>query len=403
MILRYIESTSNELIFAGKPVSQFASDQNSTPLYIYSSEIISQKVKILRESMPKDLEIHYAVKANPMLQLLKYVSTIVDGFDVASVGELERLIQMQIPASRISFAGPGKTKNELETAIRSGVLINAESINEIREIDRIAQQIATRPRVALRINPPFEAKLGGMKMGGGSKPFGIDSERLEHVFAEMNERQIPVEGLHVYAGSQMLNPDEIIQMHNQTFDLLDKYQIFLNEDFKVFNIGGGFGIPYFNGDKELVLDEIAHHLEIRMTRFRKNFPNCKVVLELGRYLVGECGLLLCRVVEKKISRGQTFLILDCGMNAHLAASGNLGQIVKRAFPILAVTQLNSLDQEKVSIVGPLCTPLDSFAQKLKFPKCQVGDLIGIAQSGAYGLTASPVYFLSHRVPREIFI
>lgn len=403
MKLKYVHLDSQELFFAGRRISQFLTEDLETPLYIYSHEIIERKIKELRLALPAEIEINFAIKANPMPALLQFMTERVDGFDVASGGELQRALQTKMSPENISFSGPGKTDSEIEFALKSKILINAESINEIRRIGQRAKVLDVRPRVALRINPPFESKLGGMKMGGGAKPFGIDSENLSDVFAEMQKLQIPIEGLHVFAGSQMLSSDGIIEMQNKTFDLLFQIKSFLKTDFKSFNIGGGFGIPYFEGDTDLNLTEIGQNLKTRTSQFKVSFPNSKVVIELGRFLVGESGLFLCRIVEKKVSRGQTFLVLDGGMNGHLAASGNLGQVIKRPFPILAVTRILSSDNEEVSIVGPLCTPLDMFAQRLSLPRCEVGDLIGIMQSGAYGLTASPIHFLSHESPKEIFV
>ncbi len=169
------------------------------------------------------------------------------------------------------------------------------------------------------------------------------------------------------------------------------------------NIGGGFGIPYFPSDVPLDLAPISHNLAALLERAKRALPNAEIVIELGRYLVGEAGIYVCRVIDRKVSRGQVFLVTDGGLHHHLAASGNFGQVLRKNYPVLIGNRVRGSAREIASVVGPLCTPLDLLADRMDLAKAEEGDLVVVLQSGAYGFTASPLGFLSHPAPREILV
>lgn len=401
MKLKYFNLNKQEIEIAGLSISKWAEKIGRTPFYIYDRQIILKKIAEVRSTLPEGVQLHYAIKANPMPELVKFLAAHVDGFDIASDGELQLAMDSGMDPECVGFAGPGKTNLELEEALNSGILISVESKNEILRIAELAQSKHLKPRIALRINPGFEMKGSGMKMGGGPKQFGIDSEDLKEACDILYSSKLSLEGIHVYAGSQMLNADTLCETQKKCFEYLYSIKGLLRNPLKSFNFGGGFGVPYFLGEGDLDLEKVKTNLHQLMLKFEQQFPKAKAIMELGRYLVAESGLFVSRIVDKKISRGSTFLVLDGGMNAHLAATGNLGQVIKRSFPMCIGNNLSAKNIEVVNVVGPLCTPLDSFGQGVKLNESKVGDLLVIFQSGAYGLSSSPIHFLSHRVPQEV--
>ncbi len=400
---KYVDLSSQFFSVNQTSLHQLELRAGGTPFYLYSRNVILEKLKELKEHLPPELKIYYAIKANPMISLVDFLSDKVDGFDVSSSGELQIALNSGMSNRCISFAGPGKTDDELSMAIGSNVLIVAESQTEIKRIHLLQKKLGLNPRVALRINPDFEMKNSGMKMGGGAKPFGIDSSLAIQTLRELANLNIRLEGLHFYLGSQNLSASTINTTLTQTVDFVIKLASELPPELTSINLGGGFGIPYFDNDVPLDLSEIRDHFSREINRLKKYYPHTKFSIELGRFIVGESGVFVTKIVDKKISNGSTFLILDGGMNHHLAASGNLGQIIKRNFPVAILNKLAEVKQENVSISGPLCTPLDSFGSNIQMMSGEIGDYLGIFQSGAYGLSASPTSFLSHRKANEILI
>ncbi len=396
------DAVDGELALAAKPLSQITKLAGQTPYYCYSKTVISNNVARLREFFP-DISIHYAMKANPMPQLVSFIANLVDGLDVASGKELRVALATNTSADNISFAGPGKNLTELEMAIASGISINVESLTELERIQAIAHKMKVSAQVALRLNPDFELKSSGMKMGGGSQQFGIDVEQLEPVFALLKDPQLELVGLHIFTGSQNLNPQAIISAHDNIFDLVARLKSQYSFNLKHLNIGGGFGIPYFPGDKPLELSEISDNLKRLRDKHSALLEKVEIILELGRYLVGNAGIYVSEITDIKISRGKKYLITNGGLHHHLAASGNFGQVLRKNYPVTIGNKVNSKDTETVSVVGPLCTPLDLLAHKMDLPIANIGDLVVIYQSGAYGFTASPRDFLSHAEPLELLL
>jgi diaminopimelate decarboxylase len=394
---------NGELLIGGNSISQLAMRVGSTPFYAYDRNIITDQVTLLRRQLPKEIHLHYAMKANPMPAVVQHLSKIVDGIDVASQKEMLVALDTGIDSHNISFAGPGKSEVELKSAIASGVILNVESNRELLAIQSIGQKIDIKPKIAIRINPNFELKGSSMKMGGGPKQFGIDAEKIPSILKELNPQHFDFEGFHIFSGSQNLRADSIADAQEKALALAYELAPYAPTNIKSINIGGGFGIPYFPGDLHLDTEFIGKKLYERIPEVKKRLPLAKIVIELGRFLVGESGVYICRVIEKKISREQTYLIVDGGLHHHLAASGNFGQIIRKNYPVAVGNRMNCEQKEIVSVVGPLCTPLDLLADKMELPKAEEGDLIVIFQSGAYGLTASPTNFLSHFLPKEIVV
>jgi diaminopimelate decarboxylase len=399
--LAYFEVKDNELIIGGRSVREW-SDDYQTPFYLYDMSVVDQKVQIFRQSMPDDVKLLYAVKANPNQELLEHMIPLVDGFDVASKGELEAVVQAGGKPETVSFAGPGKREGELQRSIELGIgSINIESERELDIICRLAEHAQARPRVSIRINPDFELHGSGMKMGGGAKQFGIDAEMVPEILQRISNLPVDFQGFHVYAGSQNLSAETIVHCLQKTLELMDRLAGDDADKIELVNLGGGFGIPYYEKDEELDIDHIGQSLESLLLTYRSTFPRARFVIELGRYLVGESGMYVTRVLDKKRSRGKIFLVTDGGMNHHLAASGNFGQVIKKNFPMVASQNLHSRNMEAVDVVGPLCTPLDHLGRNVYLPLLKEGELLSILCSGAYGFSASPLLFLSHKKPKQI--
>jgi diaminopimelate decarboxylase len=393
----------SNLIIGGITVKRLAQRVGTTPFYAYDRQLITNRVAELRKNMPPDLKIHYALKANPMPAVVQHMANIVDGFDLASAGEMKVALDTTMPSEHISMAGPGKRTHELKQAIAAAITINVESCHELETIALLSEQTGTQAHVAIRINPAFELKASGMKMGGGPKQFGIDEELLPDVLKRTKELNLDFKGFHIYSGSQNLKAESIIEAQKKSIDLAINLSKHCPTPVKKLNIGGGYGIPYFPGETPLDLQKLGDELAKSMDSYKAINPQAEIIIELGRYLVGEAGIYVCQILDKKISRGQIFLVVDGGLHHYLAASGNFGQVIRKNYPVAIGNKMNILDNETVNIVGPLCTPLDILADKMELPTAEIGDLVVIYQAGAYGLTASPTAFLSQPSVEEVLV
>ncbi len=386
----------------GIGIRQLAARVGQTPFYAYDRQLLNDRVAELRQQLPNEISLHYAMKANPMPAVVQHFAGLVDGFDLASAAEMQVALDAGMHPDEISFAGPAKGLHELTMAVAAGVTVNLESELELERVAQAGEQLGITPRVAVRINPAFELKTAGMKMGGVASPFGIDSERVPAVLQRIAELQLNFRGFHLYAGSQNLRSDAVIETHNHTFALCAELAEHAPGAVHTLNIGGGFGIPYFPGEQRLDLTPVCENLERLLDEYSV-FDDTEIVTELGRYLVGEAGLYVCEVIDRKESKGEVFLVTNGGLHHHLAASGNFGQVLRKNYPVAVATQMDSDDKEVVSVVGPLCTPLDLLGKKMLLPKAQPGDLIVVYQSGAYGYTASPRDFLSHPECAQVLV
>ena len=391
------------LLIGGLRVPDLARRVGQTPFYAYDRAAISRRVAALRGAMPDGISLHYAMKANPMPAVVQHLSTLVDGLDVASGRELRVALDTGMAPGEISFAGPGKQDWELETAIAAEITLNVESEGELARIVSLGERLGITPRVAVRVNPQFELKASGMKMTGRASQFGIDEERVPAALARIGETGLDFRGLHIYSGSQNLNAANLIEAQDRSLELACRLANAAPAPIRVLNIGGGFGIPYFPGDQPLDLAPIAENLAKRLPDLHERLPEAEVVIELGRYLVGEAGVYVCRVIDRKISRGQVFLVTDGGLHHHLAASGNFGQVIRKNYPVVVADRIAGGARETASVVGPLCTPLDLLADRMELAHAEPGDLICVLCSGAYGPSASPAAFLSHPAATEVLV
>ncbi|WP_421741983.1 pyridoxal-dependent decarboxylase, exosortase A system-associated [Cellulomonas sp.] len=392
------------LTVGGIGVDRLARRVGSTPFFAYDRHLITQRVALLRSLLPQRLSLGYAVKANPMPAVVHLLASLVDSLDVASAYEMRVALDAGIDPSRVSFAGPGKTTAELEQAVASGVTIEIESEGEARRVVAAGAELGVRPRVAVRVNPDFAVRGSGMRMGGGPQQFGVDAEQVPDLLRELDAAGVDLLGFHVFAGSQNLSADLLMQAQSRTVELVLALSADAPQPVRYVNLGGGFGVPYFPTDQPLDVAAVAAHLtELVETSLAPALPDAEFVIELGRYLVAEAGVYVTRVVDRKVSRGSTYLVVDGGMHHQLAASGNLGQVIRRNYPLAVGARVSAEPEETATVVGCLCTPLDLLGDRVELPRADVGDLVVVFQAGAYGLTASPTAFLGHPAPVEILV
>jgi diaminopimelate decarboxylase len=393
----------NCLQVGGIALTRLAQRVGSTPFYAYDRALLSARVAHVRAHLPPAVALHYSMKANPMPALVQHMARLVDGLDVASAGELKVALDTGVDPARISFAGPGKRDAELVQSVAAGVVLNVESERELEALARIGDALGITPRIALRVNPDFELKGSGMKMGGGAKPFGIDADLVPALLARVAALGLDFEGFHIFSGSQSLKAGAIVEAQASTIELGLRLAAEARQPLRRLNIGGGFGIPYFPGEAALDLAPIGAHLAGWLPKVAAAQPQAKLAVELGRYLVGEAGIYAARIIERKVSRGQVFLVTDGGLHHHLAASGNFGQVIRKNYPVAIGNRMDATGAGAASVVGPLCTPLDLLADQMPLAHAEVGDLVVVFQSGAYGLTASPGGFLSHPQAVEVLV
>jgi diaminopimelate decarboxylase len=406
LIQRYFGVSDGELLIGGIPVTSLAAEYG-TPLYVYDRGIIDRKLALLRNTLPAEFSIHYSVKANPNPAIIKHFVASGCGLEIASAGEFCRALEAGCPAEKILFAGPGKTERELDFVLERGIgQIHIESLLEAERISSICQRLGIRAQAAIRVNPSSEAQGGAMRMGGKPAPFGVDEEILDDVLDSLLKNSlIDFCGIHLFTGTQILDHSLLVHQYKKGLATAKRVAARLRKPLQTVDFGGGLGIPYYANEFDLDMGQLGDALAGMMSGIRNDssFNRTRFIVEPGRYLVGEAGVYIARINDIKVSRGKKFLIIDGGMNHHLAASGNLGQVIKRNFPIAVVTKTDDESREKVDVVGPLCTPLDTLARDVELTSAEVGDLIGIFQSGAYARSASPLGFLSHPTPAEVLV
>ncbi|MBK6660380.1 MAG: pyridoxal-dependent decarboxylase, exosortase A system-associated [Proteobacteria bacterium] len=401
--LQNVASADGQLLVNGVSVATLAERVGRTPFYAYDRAALSTRIAELRACLPARVKLHYAIKANSMPAVVAHLRPLVDGFDVASQREMLTALDSGMPASEVSFAGPAKQEWELRSAVAAGVCLNCESETEFDRIVRHADALGIAPRIALRVNPDFELKGAGMKMAGSPKQFGIDAARVPALLARMRATGMPVAGLHIFCGSQNLKAEAIIEANQRSLELALRLCAEAGVTLGFLNIGGGYGIAYFAGETPLDLAAVGAALDDSLRQHADALGDTEIVVELGRYIAGEAGYYVTRVTDIKESQGQTFVMVDGGLHHHLSNSGNFGQVIRKNYPVVIGNKLDAPHAQVVNIVGPLCTPLDIVADKLATPGMEIGDLVVVLQSGAYGYSASPHLFLSHPAPIEVLV
>ncbi len=392
------------LTIGGVSVTDLA-ERFGTPLFVYDAALLRRNLRRLREAVGGRIDIHYSVKANPNPAVISVFAAEGAGLEIASAAEYLRALKAGGTPERIVFAGPGKGADELDFVIERGIgEIHLETDIELDMVAGIGERLGRSVPVGLRVNPSSAAQGGAMRMGGKPAPFGFDEERLPEVIAEIRKRPtLDFKGIHLFAGTQILDADVLATQWRHGIDLALRIQKELGAPIHTIDLGGGLGVPYFKGEQNLDLGRLRDLAQPLFAEAASSLPETRIILEPGRYLAGSAGLYLTRVRAAKRSRDQIYAVIDGGMHHHLAASGNLGQVIKKDYPIVLAGRLDAPDAVTASVVGPLCTPLDTLGRKVQLPMPETGDLVAVLQSGAYGLSASPVGFLSHPMPAEVLI
>jgi diaminopimelate decarboxylase len=378
-----------------------------TPCFVYDFDQIQARVDAVRQAFAGRLKISYAMKANPNGEIVRRMRNVVDFLDISSGGELRKAIECGWDAGLLSFTGPGKRDFELESAIcyRTGAVV-LESVGEARRLDQFAAQAKLRQPVLIRISPARIPPGFGINMAGKPCQFGIDEEDLDPAIAEIKSMaNLDLVGFHAFAGTQCLKADVIASAYETYMAVFQK--ACTSHDLRPTKLvfGSGLGIPYHEQDRPLDLPAVAAKASSSLDKLRADarFEKTELILETGRYLVGEAGVYLTRVVSKKCSRGAAIRICDGGMNHHLGAAGHLGAIIHRNYRIFKLGAEDQPGESAYDLFGPLCTSIDMLAHGVRLPALDVGDVIGIQCSGAYGLTASPTRFISHPPPKEVLV
>jgi diaminopimelate decarboxylase len=397
-------SVDGQLVVGGVPLRRLAERVGSTPFFAYDRELLDRRVELLRKSLPSTIKLSYAMKANPMPAVVQHLASLVDAMDVASAQEMAVALDTPMRPQQISFAGPGKTVGEIRQAVAAGVIVELESSLEARRVVDAGDALGLRPQVAIRVNPDFKVKGSGMRMGGGPQQFGVDSEHVPALLDDLATAGVDILGFHVFAGSQNLQAEILCEAQRRTVDLVLHLAQHCRRPVRYVNLGGGFGIPYFEKDEPLDLAAVGDNVAALVDGpLARELPEAEPVIELGRYIVGECGVYVTKIIDRKVSRSKTYLVVDGGLHHQLAASGNFGQVIRRNYPLIVGTRVDDPAETTFTVVGCLCTPLDLLGDKIMLADAHVDDLIAIFQAGAYGLTASPTAFLGHPAPAEVLV
>lgn len=394
---------SDETRIQGITVQELAA-RFGTPLYVYDAEVIAEQYRGLRELLHPAAEIFYSLKANPNLSICSLLRSLGARAEVSSLAELVTAQRAGMAARDIVFPGPGKSTQELAAAIDAGIYaIVCESWGELAAIDGLARERDTVARVALRVNPDFSVRGSRLTMAGRSRQFGIDEEQLLAA-PNLAERfgNVRLVGMHAYVGTRILSADVVAENTDRILDLADRLAEKLALPLEMVDVGGGFGVAYFENEHDLDRVALTDRLNPLIERFRDRHPDTRLIIELGRYLVAPAGLYVTRVRYVKESMGEHFAVVDGGTHHHMAAVG-IGSFVKRNFPVRLLNRRGDGPAGPWNVAGPLCTPNDTIAQRASLPALRPGDLVGVDRSGAYGPTASPVLFLSHGYPAEVLI
>ena len=378
-------------------------ERYGTPLFVYDDAVLSAQFDTLRRSLPDNVAIYYSIKANPNPEIVKFFAKRAAGLEVASAGEFVTALAAGVSPKDVLFAGPGKTAEELAYVCEAGLgELHVESMEELEAVEALGLPID----VCLRFNPAASASGGAMRMGGKPSPFGFDEEELPDLVKRViDSDRLRYSGLHMFAGTQVLDADVLLSQWRHALEVALSITDATGHPPKTVDLGGGLGVPYFAGEKSLDMEAVAVGATALFGDAAREprFADTRFILEPGRFLSGPAGVYVARVVSVKHSRGTRFIVLDGGMHHHLAASGNLGQVIKKDYPLLNLSQPETAPTDPAVVVGPLCTPLDTLGRRAEMPDTMPGDLVGVLQSGAYGLTASPVGFLSHRLPAEVVV
>ncbi|MBU9825180.1 diaminopimelate decarboxylase [Rahnella perminowiae] len=383
---------------------QHLADQVPTPFYAYSASQIRADFSALKNSLPDDIHYFYSLKANPNKALVRLLNQAGTGCEVCSLAELETVLSQGVEPQDIIFVGPGKYIAELTQCCRIGIkAVVIESIEEMKLLNDIAASMGVIQTIALRINPDFIGEKAKLVMSGKPRQFGIDEQLLPQAFSCVGQQShLRLAGIHIYLGTRILDWQALAKNTLNILSLAESLQNTYKIHFDFVDVGGGFGVRYFDKEKALDIDSLGDALTDIIRTYHENFPRCKIIVELGRYLIARAGVFVTRVNYLKPSRDEWFAVCDGGANCHGSAAG-INSLIRRNFPMARLGETRSDQQYRYQVTGPLCTPTDLLGENVMLAELRPGDLIGIGHSGAYGASASPVNFLGFGHPAEILV
>jgi diaminopimelate decarboxylase len=392
-----------QLLIGGYPAEELIAEAGGTPLFVYDNNIVGAQVARFKGAMADGIGLYYSVTANPYEPLLEFLGRYVDGFRIVSNGELKRLQEAQLAGIPINFAGPGKLDAELEAAIKAGATISVESEGEAARAIRAAGKVGVQPKISVRVTPPFGIESGKVTIGSRPSPFGIDAERVPGLVQGLIEAGVNWRGLHMFAGAQCLDADALSDVHRVTVAHAGEIADAIGAPIPELNLGSGFDVACRPGDEPLDIDRVATALTRTLCNAPPLLATTRFMIELGRWLVGESGVYLTRILDRTESCGRTFLTTDGGGHHLIGATGSLGERGIANFPIAVANRFGAPPEEEVIVTGCLCTPNDLLGDEVELPRAEEGDLIAVFCAGAYGLSASPQAWESRPLAREMLV
>jgi diaminopimelate decarboxylase len=396
-----VSSDRGRLLLGGFDVPQLVARAGRSPCFVYLRAAVTDQVRRLRRALPVGARLYYSPKANPMPALLQHLAPLVDGFDVASHGELRRALDAGMDPGRCLFTGPGKTLEEIHAAVASGVVVNIESATQLEQVVATARTAGVRAAVALRLNASFVPPRAHMRDPAGNQ-FGVDAAEAPALLARMNVPELAFKGFHVFWGSQQQDARAAVALQRQAYELALSVAEHAPGPVDFVNVGGGFAMPFFADDEPFDLETAGAAIRTWAPDATTARPGA-LTFEFGRYLVGGAGYYVCRVLDRKVIGGETFLVVDGGLHQHLLASGAFGQGRRRSFRIWPARLAETAPSQTVNVVGRLCSSLDRIASGVRLPSTAPGDYLVLPNSGAYGPTFSARDFLGHPAAVEMLV
>ncbi len=403
-------SYKNGELFCEDVSLQSLAEQHGTPLYVYSAGTITDHFKRLDKALSGvDHEVAYAVKANSNLSVLRLLATKGAGFDIVSGGELFRVIKAGGDPAHCTFAGVGKTREEIIYALEKGIYsFNVESEEELRYLNQIAGELGKIAPAAVRVNPNVDAKTHKyISTGKSENKFGVDFGKIADLYdrAAAELKNIKLRGLQMHIGSQLTSIDPFIEAVEKVIPLVTSLK--QKHGIEFWSIGGGIGIVYHDSlqsgpadwwisksesERPLTIEKYGQELVPRLKDL-----GLKILLEPGRYIVGNAGVLLTRCLYEKKGSAKTFKIVDAGMNDLIRPA-----LYEGHHDIVPLTQPKSTELIKVDVVGPICESGDFFCQDRPLPDFNPGDHVALMSAGAYGFVMASNYN-SRPLPAEILV
>lgn len=386
---------------AGMDRSRRLAEQYGTPLYAYDGHCLETQYRLLQECLPQRFEILYAVKANPLLGILQLFQRLGSGAEAASEGELYLALRAGFHPRDIIYTCPGKTREGIHMALRNNIGgISIESLDEALQINEMAmrEEIGGVP-VMVRVNPGAGNTGGALQMSGSTQ-FGLDEESLDDFFAQLRKdcRRLSVMGVHVYAGTQILDAGRIVEQAGRTIRMALQLSAAYNFPLKCIDLGGGFGVSYA-GEPALDVHELKEGFAQLWQRHASALAGVRMIVESGRFLSASSGAFITRVLSVKRTAEKVFVICDGGYSHH-PASFHIGRFGGNRFAVEPVHPRGGA-KELVTVTGPSGTPVDLLARDIMMEPVCAGDLLCIPNSGAYGFTNSCQYFFSGPSPAEV--